>query len=434
MNGRLCLKKNILFTVASFLFVACGTAEEINLHQDEKNAEIRNGMLIDYRDGKSYGVAKINGLYWMTDNLRYVDSVSMANLRGNSWCHEDDRTCSKFGRLYSWSAAMDADKKFNSNAFGNKNSSVQGICPTGWRLPTKSDIANLTIFVTMNNGGEGTGTSLKSTETWDKSDAARTPTNRFGFNAKASGRRNNDGKTFLSTGRIALFWTAEEKDKGTAYGYQLRKEVDVLEEGNYYKDHGMAVRCVASPESIKITGSLDSSYLDKIPHDYGSLKYEGTTYRTVDIDGLTWMADNLNYEIQGSHCYKDNSKNCNEYGRLYTNELAGKACPDGWRLPSYDDFMKLLQFAKSNTALRSRTGWTSNAPKGLDFWGFDAKPAGGRESGDYFDLNTSAYFWTDSLKSNGDAFAVWINYYDWAPKIEARTASNEFSVRCVKEN
>ena len=149
----------------------------------EKNAEIRNGMLIDYRDGKSYGVAKINGLYWMTDNLRYVDSVSMANLRGNSWCHEDDRTCSKFGRLYSWSAAMDADKKFNSNAFGNKNSSVQGICPTGWRLPTKSDIANLTIFVTMNNGGEGTGTSLKSTETWDKSDAARTPTNRFGFNA-----------------------------------------------------------------------------------------------------------------------------------------------------------------------------------------------------------------------------------------------------------
>lgn len=432
MNKFYLKKIFLLATSTSFLtLAACHTAEEIVPHGYQKSADIKDGKLVDYRDGNEYGVAKINGFYWMTENLRYADSSSMENLKGNSWCHEDDKKCSKFGRLYSWTAAMDIDKKYLSSKYAS--SEIQGICPPGWKLPTQMDWYNLNSYVESQNGGEGSGTSLKSLETWNKSDSANAPTNRFGFNAVASGRRNNDGKTFLSTGRIALFWTSENKDDGTAYGFQLRHEINALENGFFYKDHGLSVRCVANPNDIKVTGTLDSSYIEQIPHDYGSLKYEGETYRTVNINGKTWMADNLNYNADGSHCYKDNKDNCTEYGRLYSFETAKKVCPENWRLPTVNDATSLIKFAKTSPALRSTSGWNSNSSKGLNFWGFDAKPAGGLESGDYFDLNSSAYFWVDNGNSSNNASAMWINYYESTPSIMIYNASNEYSVRCVKD-
>lgn len=438
MNKLLHYRRFVLFAVASSLFgfAACSDGfDEINVVgglDTKKRVEIVDGKMVDPRDGKEYSVAEINGVFWMTENLRYADSSNMKNLKGNSWCHEDDKDCSKFGRLYSWTAAVNQDSKYISTVVGT-TSSFQGICPDGWVLPSSNDWKYLVNYVDQNNGGEGSGTSLKSTETWNKTDEVKAPTNRFGFNAKASGRRNNDGETFLSTGRVAAFWSLYEKDATTAYGWQLRDEVDALQEGFFYKDHGLSVRCIANSLNVSVKGDLDSSYLDKIPHDYGSWKYEGETYRTIKIAGLEWMADNLNYEVKGSHCFKDDKEYCKEYGRLYTYEAAKTVCPKGWHLPTVSDFTSLITYAKSSSALRSTTGWNDKASKGLNFWGFDAKPAGGRDSGDYFDLKSSAYFWMDGVILNGNASALVIRYNETIPNTMSYGTSNEFSVRCVRD-
>jgi uncharacterized protein (TIGR02145 family) len=428
-------KSKKVFLVGALLsvsgFVGC-SGEETVVYTQHEISEIKDGKLIDSRDGNKYTVAKINGSYWMAENLRYVDSTGMGNLRGNSWCHEDDKDCSKFGRLYSWTAAMDFDKRYLSSRMGY-TINTQGVCPSGWHIPSQIEWNNLVDYLKKQNKDEGSGTSLKSTETWEKSDSANAPTNRFGFNALAAGRRNNDGETFLSSGRIAFFWSSTEKDDGTAYGWQLRNDVNELQEGNFYKDHGLSIRCIAGLNDVKITGDLDSSYLEKIPHNYGSLEYEGETYRTIKISGQEWMADNLNYKVEGSHCYNGSLDNCKEYGRLYSFEDAKNVCPEGWRLPTSEDFSLLINYAQTNASLRSISGWTSKASKGLNFWGFDAKPAGGKEKDDYFDLKTSAYFWIDAEDSKGNASAVWINYYDYAPRTAEYSTSNEFSVRCVKK-
>ena len=400
---------------------------------DYETVSIENGKFIDSRDGNEYGVTQINGIYWMTENLRYVDSSKTKNLKENSWCHEDDKDCSKFGRLYSWSAAMDVEKKYNSTGLIRSEYDAYGICPEGWRIPNLNDWANLKIYVEMQNGGEGSATSLKSIKTWDKSESVNAPTNRFGFNAKAAGRRNNDGETFLSTGRIAFFWTANEKDVGTASGIQLSNEVDDIQVGQFYKDHGLSIRCVVNKEKATLVGSLDSSYIDEIPHNYGSLEYEGETYRTVKFAGLEWMADNMNYAVDGSHCYNDDKSYCKEYGRLYTYESAKTICPEGWRLPTASDVSGWSTYAGMSAFLRSRSGWTDKAFRGLDFWGLDFKAGGGRDAGDYFDLKSSAYFWLDGDVKDGNASAWWINYYDNYPKVTAKKTSNEFSVRCVKD-
>ena len=78
--------------------------------------------------------------------------------------------------------------------------------------------------------------------------------------------------------------------------------------------------------------------------NYGSVRLSGHAYRTIRLNGLTWMAENLNYEIQDSWCYDNKSANCDQYGRLYTWDAAKKACAAvGWRLPSDQEWREMTR-------------------------------------------------------------------------------------------
>jgi len=65
---------------------------------------------------------------------------------------------------------------------------------------------------------------------------------------------------------------------------------------------------------------------------------DGQTYSTIEINGKTWFAENLNYKTPNSWCYNDSAANGDVYGRLYTWNDAINACPKGWHLPSNEEF------------------------------------------------------------------------------------------------
>lgn len=162
---------------------------------------------------------------------------------------------------------------------------------------------------------------------------------------------------------------------------------------------------------------------------------DGQTYRIVTIGSQTWMAENLNFKTTGSDCFKDQSKNCEKYGRRYTRNAAINACPNGWRLPSKADFVNAAKYYGGELDVDNGFAWWNTGdfiPKLLDDV---VMPEG------YYFVNGSdpnvedsqAVFWTSS-DDNRQAYYMFHSKKGTALAMMSRDyAKSKFSVRCVKD-
>jgi len=144
------------------------------------------------------------------------------------------------------------------------------------------------------------------------------------------------------------------------------------------------------------------------------------TYATVDMGGKVWMAENLAvYVPDSSVCYGNDHANCDAMGRLYTwNAANNSICPNGWTLPSQDDFKNA--FGEASTAeLRNSDGFK------MVLGGFRYY------DGNFADKGMSASFWTKDGFDDSRAFLVRVA--DSAVSYEHFNKSIAASVRCVKE-
>ena len=108
---------------------------------------------------------------------------------------------------------------------------------------------------------------------------------------------------------------------------------------------------------------------------------DGQTYKTVTIGKQTWMAENLNYEMENSSCYDNVADNCTKSGRLYTWDAATTACPSGWHLPAESEWMELIYSvggeATAGKMLKSTSGWKGDEARFVDNAPFDCKKPNG---------------------------------------------------------
>jgi uncharacterized protein (TIGR02145 family) len=85
-------------------------------------------------------------------------------------------------------------------------------------------------------------------------------------------------------------------------------------------------------------------------------------YRTIEIGNLTWLRENLNYEVDDSWWYDNKPAHARPFGRLYTWKAALAACPPGWHIPDVGEWEQLAanvggtwDFVKSADAYQALT-------------------------------------------------------------------------------
>ncbi len=173
---------------------------------------------------------------------------------------------------------------------------------------------------------------------------------------------------------------------------------------------------------------------------FGQLKDErdGKIYKTITIGEQVWIAENLNYEAEGSWCYENKPENCQTYGRLYSLEAALKSCPTGWHLPSDDEWKQLEKHLgmSEEEADKDRTWRGTDQGQQLvadSSLGFNVLPAGYRNPpANNMLQGMQAFFWTSTVNHS---LAYMRQFYDKQAKIfrRVRPKTWAFSVRCVKD-
>ena len=197
------------------------------------------GTLKDLRDGKTYRTVKIGDQEWMAENLNkkidlccldFPEDLSYRNERFKvftvgSWCYENKASnCKKYGRLYTWMAALDA-------------------CPIGWHLPDKWEFE--TLINTVGNWGN-TGKMLKSKKGWSEGGNG---IDAVSFTALPAGRYLNFlDDEFINKGNFAFFWSASEGGLGHAFLMRLDYNNEYADLKQFNKTDAFSVRCVKDSE------------------------------------------------------------------------------------------------------------------------------------------------------------------------------------------
>ncbi len=236
---------------------------------------------------------------------------------------------------------------------------------------------------------------------------------------------------------------------------------------NYYFDSDLERR---KPYYYVVTQIIDgeeteySTQLEVATRDWAcgtAVEYDGNFYRTVELGGRCWFAENLNYETQtGSWCYGDQEVNCDRFGRLYEwetamsgsiTESARGICPEGWYIPTDEDFKILEREVGMERVESNDSGWRGEELKigdklkdtskcsevDEDFCGssnVDILLGGSRSSAGAFRyMGTHAFLWTSTITND----AAWRRLFSLDnPGVhrDTGTLKNAFFVRCIQEN
>ncbi len=188
---------------------------------------------------------------------------------------------------------------------------------------------------------------------------------------------------------------------------------------------------------VKDTEGLSTKYSEIINiEDYFLLdSRDQKQYRTVKIGTQLWMAENLNFVTdQGSFCHDNDYDICSTYGRLYEWETTTYACPNGWRLPTIEDWDLLIDYLGENESaqLRSDHGWLAEN-HGTNSSGFNALPASYlTEYGEFMALGGYAFFWTSTENDENTAWNIMLSYNTEVAEKNFYNKNNALSVRCLK--
>ena len=221
------------------------------------------------------------------------------------------------------------------------------------------------------------------------------------------------------------------KTLSVLYGQTPTYSVKPKRANNYASDHYYTYTFKEwSPEIEPVVGEMSYTAV------YDSVKTLSVmvgkhVYNVTKVDTLLWMAENLAEVYDGSYCFNNSGADCDYYGRLYPWNIAEKACPTGWRIPTIAEWRSLASAAGSAKAL-----WGKIYFSGTDAIGFNAVPTAiwymKGVTGEFLNDNLNlAYFWSSTQYSPTEEqiFRLQENSFSYG----YTNKENRLAVRCVKK-
>jgi uncharacterized protein (TIGR02145 family) len=224
------------------------------------NSTIQSQTVTDF-DGNVYQTVKIGNQTWMAENLRtthFSDGSDINNgnqftsypqdviMEGSDstkyffYYNNDSLNGQIYGCLYNWFAAVNSVISSSENP-----SEIQGVCPSGWHIPSESEWNELKEFV-----GENSGIKLAVG-------------GNAGFDGLYAGYRRASDTDFGALGNSGFFISSTDfiDSPGFCILYRLFVENNELKWRGHYKTCGYSVRCVKENVGTGIDDENDMEIL-----------------------------------------------------------------------------------------------------------------------------------------------------------------------------
>ena len=254
-RGRTLTSSGVYYDSLTTVNTGCDSVYQLTL-------TINALTLTDY-DNNVYNTVQIGSQCWMKENLKtrhYANGGTIIPLGGGTstadpYCYRpgyNDTTIAKYGLLYNWKAVMGSSSSNNSNP-----STVQGICPNGWHVPSDAEWTQLTDYLSSQSqywcGANSTyiSKSLASTIGWTSTSTITCAVNNdfsgnntSGFNALPAGILKANFGYQDRFGTRAVFWSCTDRNGTDAYDRRLECDQAYVDSFGATKAYGYSVRCI----------------------------------------------------------------------------------------------------------------------------------------------------------------------------------------------
>jgi uncharacterized protein (TIGR02145 family) len=192
------------------------------------------GVLVSH-DGYDYSTVLIGEQCWFSENCRYLPSLAPSLSSSNTTPYyyvygyqgstvEDAKATSNYetyGVLYNWPAVM-----------------TEGLCPSGWHIPSDGEYTQLTDFL---GGNSVAGGKMKEAgyDHWDSPNTGAT--NSSGWTGLPGGYRYSGG--FYNDGSLGHWWSASESGS-YSWARRLGSNIGDVDRNDSDRRFGLSARCV----------------------------------------------------------------------------------------------------------------------------------------------------------------------------------------------
>lgn len=238
---------------------------------------------------QTYNTVLIGTQCWFHENLNIGTSVADVTLQTNNSvieksCYNDlTSDCTTYGGIYTWDEAM------------NYSGGTQGICPTGWHVPTRTEWGVLITFLGIPTAGQQMKATSSDVPSWDG-------TNTSGFKALSGGI--GQGTSYLFQGTRETFWSSTQFSATDAYDYDLSSGSNTVTESNNVKVGGYCIRCIQDATAGVYSPSGAINYFSLFPNpasDYCEVALDFNSDAVVKLTVCNLLGEQVMSVYEDSH-------------------------------------------------------------------------------------------------------------------------------------